>query len=114
MLCDKGLQVRFGELPRQPVAIVGFLPEPLFHAMGDRQAAIRRALGNHPLGPEMKSEMGPVVIALHQLVPTLLALLLPGGVGRDSPEDGVVDDHAIIEVGIPERCDEIQLALEEA
>ena len=114
VLGDEGLQIRFGELPRQPVAVVGFLPEPLFQAMGDRQAAIGGALGNHPLGPEMEGEMGPVVIALHQLVPALLALLLPGGVGRDAPEDGVVDDHAIVEVGIPERGDEIKLALEDS
>ncbi len=81
--------------------------------MGNRQAAIGSALGNHPLGPEVEGEVGPVVITFDQLVPALLALLLPGGVGRDAPEDGVIDDHAIVEVGVPEGSDQLQLILEE-
>ena len=73
--------------------------------MGDSQAAISRALPDHPLGPEMEGKMGPVVITFNELVTTLLALLLPGGVRRDAPKNGVVDDHAIVEIGVPEWCD---------
>jgi hypothetical protein len=80
--------------------------------MGDRQAAIGGALGYHPLRPEVEGEMGPVVVALHQLVPTLLAFLLPGRVRRDALQDGVVDDHAVVEIGVPQGSDEINLALE--
>ena len=77
------------------------------HSTVDSKAAIGDALPDYPFGPKMEGEMGPVVITFNQLVPTLLALLLPGGVGRNPPKDGVVDDHAIVEIWIPERSDQL-------
>ena len=70
--------------------------------MRSYQAAVVLALGHYTLGPQMHSQVRPVVVALYQLVPNLLALFLPWFVlWHEAPEGGEVDDDAIVEVGVP-------------
>src|SRR5690606_41358518 len=59
--------------------------------------------------------MGPVVLALAERVPGGLELLLPGLVLRDEPPEWrEVDDDAVVEVRVPERCDALHFIEEGA
>ena len=85
-------------------------PEDLFEAVGDGEAGVGDAFGHDSLGPEVHGQVSPVVITVDQFVPDLLAFLLPRLVLRDeSPERGEVDDHAVVQVGIPQRRDPLDL-----
>ena len=102
-------------LARRPLAVRALDPEHVLEAVGDGEAAVRRALGHHALGPEVHREVGPVVLALAERVPGGLQLLLPGLVLRDEPpERREVDDDAVVEVRLPERRDALHLVEEGA
>ncbi len=77
-LPDQLLPLTVGNIPRAPFPIIPFTLKRLIQPMSDRQAPVFHTFRNHPLRPQMHGQMGPVVIAFHQLVPHLPALLLPG------------------------------------
>lgn len=83
--------------------------------MRDGNAPVLRALGHHPLGPEMHREMGPVVVALAESFPGRLAFVLPNSVVRHkAPEEREIDDDAVIKIRIPERGNTLNLIEEHA
>src|SRR5690606_4832614 len=93
-----------------PLAVGALDPEHVRESMGNREAAVLRALRDDALGPEVHREVRPVVLALAERVPGGLQLLLPGLVLRDeAPERGEVDDDAVVEVRLPEGRDALHL-----
>ncbi len=75
------------------------VPEAGFVA--DGEGAVLGAFGDHPFGPYAVGEVGPVVVAVFELLPGVFEDFLPGLVAEVFPEGGGGDLDAVVEVGLP-------------
>src|SRR5262249_30630019 len=100
---------------RGPLAVAPLKPEHVFERVGDRDAPVGCALRHDAFGPEVHSEVSPIVLAVAERVPGRLQLLLPRLVLWDEPpERREVDDDAVVEVRFPKRRDAFYLVEEGA
>ena len=100
-------------LARLPLLIIVVIPEHVLEAVCDSEAPVLGTLRHDALGPEMHGEVCPVVLAGAERVPSRFQLLLPRLVMRhEPPERSEVDDHAVVEVRVPEGGDALHLVEE--
>ena len=100
-------------IDNSPFTVLIFEPEDIFQTVRDREAAVRGAFRDDPLGPEMHGEMRPIIIAVNERRPGGTEFFLPCSMLRyETPEHRKIDDHAIIESRTPKRSDASHLIKE--
>ena len=77
----------------------------VFQAVGDGEGAVGFALLAHPIRPEGKGEVRPVVIATLQILPAGLQVLAPLRQAEEFPERAGGDEHAVVQVRFPGELD---------
>ena len=82
--------------------------------MGDGEGFVLLALFLDAVGPEAVGEVRPVVVAFFELRPGVFELLLPRLEAEEFPEWGGGDLNTVVEVGLPEWGEALELVLEVA
>ena len=76
--------------------------------MGDGEGTVSGTFRDDTLGPEVHCEVRPVVVFFDQFLPAARDIFPPFRVANEPLKRGEVDDHAVVEVRVPERggsCD---------